>query len=82
MGKIIPFPKRQPIASETATHELSLEWANRRTKIKAACRCGVEFGRWAPEEGSPDVNLAKVRAAYRTHMADVSNAPECEVVQL
>lgn len=70
MGKVIPFRQRSAIVVEPgASHELSLQWAERRTKIKAVCRCGVEFGRWRPEEKTPKSNLAPVRKAYREHIA-------------
>lgn len=76
MGKVIPFRRRSAIVVEPGTtHELSLQWAERRTKVKAICRCGIEFGRWRPEHGSPKENLAPVRKAYREHVAEITGKP-------
>lgn len=77
MGKIISFAealaRRQ--RREKAEHELSLQWTEQRTKVKAVCACGIEFARWVPEHGDPTDNLRPVRLAYREHVVAVTGQP-------
>jgi hypothetical protein len=71
MGDIVQFPRLRVVQDNNDGHELSLQWCEAKSKVKAVCACGVEFGRWRPEEKTPKENLAPARRAFRRHMADV-----------
>lgn len=71
MGDIVQFPRLRVVQQEAEGHELSLQWCESRSKVKAVCACGVEFARWRPEHGTPKENLTPARRAYRQHMTEV-----------